>query len=104
MRLPIGLHRVAFGALVALPLLLTVLSEKVLFDSGEVAQGSGWLMVDAGRLRAEIHPPANFFTGFLLQLPRQIVPPPVKLQVLLSLESFVAHLAHESICRHKCFG
>lgn len=103
MRLPIGLYGVFLGAPLALPLLLAVLSTEVLFYSRQIAKGSCRVVMHAGGLRAHIDPLPDFFGCSLPQLPRQVVASPMELQVLITLEPFVADLAHETVgCEERC--
>ncbi len=104
MRLPIGLHGVLLRAPLALPLLLAVLSTKVLFDAREVSQCSRRAVVNAGRFWTHVDSLANLFARSLLELPRQVVASPVKLKVLVALKPFVADLTHKPVRRHQSLG
>lgn len=97
MRLPVRLNGVLLRAPLALPLFLTVLSGVVLFDTGEIAECPSRIVMDTRRLRTDVNSFTNLITRPLSELPRQVVAASVKLQVLISLESFVADLAHESV-------
>lgn len=99
---PIRLDSVSLRALVAFPFLLAMFAAVVFLDAGEVTQCASWGMVHTRWLRAHVHPLlAHLAARPLPQLPRQIVTPPVQLQVLVSLKPFVANLAHKSICCHQ---
>ena len=58
--LPIRLNSIDLGALVTLPLLLSMLSAKVLLDPREIPECPGGVMVDARGLGAHIDPLSDF--------------------------------------------
>ena len=55
----------------------------------------------ARRLRANVGSLFDLFAVPLLQLPWQVMTSPMKLKVLISLETLVADLTHKSICGQK---
>ena len=94
----IGLHRIAFGASLADPLLvIAVFPSEVLLYSNKITQSMAWVMVQTTRLRAYKHSLLHHRRFPLPQLPRHLVPPPVHLKVLVPLESLVADLTHITI-------
>ena len=101
MSLPIGLDCIFLRALFALPLLLAVLPAEVLLYSGQIAESSRRMVVDARRLRADIDFLFHLFASPLPEFPWKIVTSPVKLQILISLKPFVANFTHKSICSQK---
>lgn len=102
MGFPVRLNSVSLGAFFTFPFLLAVFSRVVLLDASEITQCSTWVMVDAGRLWTHINALSNFCAWPLLQLPRQVMPTPVQLQILIPLESFAAYFTHESVSCHQC--
>lgn len=104
MRLPIRLDRVFLGAFIALPLFLPVLPAEVLLDPRQIAESSRRMVVDAAGLGADINPFPDIFPRPLPQLPRQIMSPTMKLQVLVPLKTLIADFADESVRRQQSLG
>lgn len=103
MSLPIRLNRVPLRAFLALPLLLSMLPTEMLLNPSEIPKCPRRVVVDAARFWAHINLlPYHLLAVPLLQLPWQIVPSPMQLQILVPLETLVADLAHESVRRHQC--
>lgn len=94
---PIRLNSILLSTTITLPVLLAVFTAEVLLDAGEIPKSSTWVMVDAGGFRAHIHPLS--FGSFLPELPWQIMPSSVQLQILVSLKPLPADLAHEPVRR-----
>lgn len=79
MSFPVGLDGVFLRTLLALPFLLAVLPAEVLLYSGEVAESSRGVVVDAAFFRTNIDLLLDLFIRPLLELPWKIVAPSVKL-------------------------
>ena len=79
MGLPIRLNCILLGALVALPLLLSVFPAIVRLDPRQFPQRPSRIVVDARWLGAYVHTLPHLRARPLLQLPRQVVASPVKL-------------------------
>jgi len=103
MSFPIRLDCIFFGALFTFPLLLTMLSTKVLFYTCEITKCSWRVMVDTSLLWTDVNFLLNnIFVGSLSKLPWKVVSSSMKLKVLISLEPFVAYFTDESVCCHEC--
>lgn len=103
MGLPIRMNSISLAAFLTLEGFLTMLPAKVLLDPSEVAKSSGGVVVDTRGFWAHVHLlPHHLLVVPLLQLPWQVVPPPVKLQVLVPLEPPVAYLTHKPVGGHQC--
>ena len=59
-------------------------------------------MMNARFLGAYVDLLLHLFVGSLSELPGQVVPSSVQLEVLIPLESLVAYLTYESVCCHQC--
>lgn len=104
MRLVIGLHGVAFRAFLADPLLvIAVFPPEVFLDPHKIAEGVAGVVVKAAGLGADEDTLPSYRGLALQQFPRNLVPPPVHLQILITLEPLVADLAHVSIGFKKGF-
>lgn len=62
----IRMNSVSLGTFLARPLLFAVFPTEMFFDTGEIAQSSSRVMVDASLLRANIDTFPHFFTCPLL--------------------------------------
>lgn len=102
--LEVGLNRISLGASRTDPLTVrAVFSPEVLLDPDQVAERVAGIMVETAWLRTHIHTfprtgethPAIVHS--LEQLPWNLVPPSVHLQILVPLKPLVADLAHVAI-------
>lgn len=100
--LVIGPDGIALPTSLTLPFLLAVLSAEMFLNAGEVAESAGRVMVDAAGLGANVHSFSSRWPArrMLPELPREVMPAPVELKVLLALEPSVADLADEAVWRH----
>lgn len=102
MSFPVRLNRIHLWAIVAFPILLTMLSGKVLLYTCNVSQSPCWIMMNTTTYRANINLlPCNLIDYLLLQFPWQIVPSPMELQILVSPKPFAADLTDKSVCCRK---
>ena len=81
-----------------------MLPGEVFFYACEITQSSGGVVMRAGDLRADIHLLLSVSAASLLELPWQIMTPPVELEVLVSLETLMADFTYVSVCRNECLG
>lgn len=98
MGLPIRLHSILLRTPLTLPLLLPMLSTKVLLYPSQIPKSPFRVVVHASRLGTHVDPFPNLGPRSLPELPRQVVAAAVELEVLVSLEPFAADLAYESVC------
>ena len=101
MSLPIGLHGILLRTLFAFVLLLSVLAGKMLFDASQVPKRTSWIVMKAGGFGTNVDFLLHFRAASLPEFPRQIMASPMQLQVLVSLKTFMADFADESIRRQK---
>lgn len=102
MSFPVRLNCVFLRTLLTFPLLLTMLSAEMLLDARQISEGPGGVVVDAALFRAYVNLFLDLiFVGSLLQLPWEVMPSSVELQVLVPLETFVADFTDEPVCRHQ---
>lgn len=97
---PVGLNGVFLRTLIAPPFLLAVFPAKMFLDAGEIPKSAIRIVMNAAWFRTYVHLFPYFTIRSLSEFPRQVMPSPVKLEVLVSLETFVTDLTHESIPRH----
>lgn len=100
MSLPIRLNSIFLRTFITFPLLFTMFSTKMLLNSSQISQSSRRIMMNTARFRTNINPLPNLFARSLPQLPWQVMASSMKLKILISLKSFVAYFAYESVCRH----
>lgn len=81
-----------------------MLSAEVFLDAGEITQCPRGIIVDARFLWTNVNSLPDLLGRPLAQLPWQIMPAPVELQILVALEALVADFAHESVGRHESLG
>lgn len=98
MSFPVRLHGVFLRASFTFPFFLTVFPAEMLLDSGKITQSPSRVVVDARGFGADIDPLSDYVgAGSLPELPWKVVASPVELQVLVSLESFVADFTYKSV-------
>ncbi|XP_072997545.1 uncharacterized protein [Typha latifolia] len=97
----IGFEGILFGTSLALPRLRAVLPAVMLLDAGDVAERPGRVMVDARRHRAYVDTTPGLAVLALPELGRDVVAAEMEPEVLLALESLLAHLADEAARRDQ---
>lgn len=102
-RLVVRLYGVPLGAPRADPLpLATVFPTEMLLDPDKISERMAWVVVETTRLGTDEHSLSYFTLSLPLhQLPRNLVPSTVHLQVLVPLETLVAYFTYIPIRLEK---
>lgn len=100
MSFPIRLNGVFLRTLITLPLLFAVFPAVMFLDSSQITESAIRVVMNAARFRTYVHSFPYFAIRSLPELPRQVVPSSVELEVLVSLETFVTDLTDEPVPCH----